>query len=398
MTPGVASRRHKVGRLAALSDDCNRTESAKMPVRAQNRARTKSSGMVRSRAVQARLCRIAAAVVAAAVVVAGAAIPAAGGPGSAQDLRRQDETLERRSGSALLELYALDSALGRANSELAAVRGRARAVAAEQARVRKRLSVAVQTLEAAELMLADRLRGLYEQGDADPLEILLGARTVEDALAGLDGLQFAAEHDKVIVARTKAARASLLELARKLRGRREELRSLTAAAEARAGALARRRAERSAFVAELERQQRLNAAQIGALERRAQAAQAKARALAPVSAGAPLAAPAGSEIPIASPSTPAPPPAAEGGRTLTVTATAYSLPGRTATGIPVAWGVVAVDPAVIPLGTRMTIPGYGEGVAADVGPAVRGAKIDLWFPSRSQALTWGVRTVTITLR
>jgi 3D (Asp-Asp-Asp) domain-containing protein len=45
----------------------------------------------------------------------------------------------------------------------------------------------------------------------------------------------------------------------------------------------------------------------------------------------------------------------------------------------------------------MTVPGYGEGVAADVGPAIRGAKIDLWFPSVAQALNWGVRTVTITL-
>ena len=85
------------------------------------------------------------------------------------------------------------------------------------------------------------------------------------------------------------------------------------------------------------------------------------------------------------------------GRTLQVSSTGYSLPGRTATGIPVGWGVIAVDPAVIPLGTRLTIPGYGEGVAADTGSAVRGATIDLWFPSLGQARAWGRRTVTITL-
>ena len=84
-------------------------------------------------------------------------------------------------------------------------------------------------------------------------------------------------------------------------------------------------------------------------------------------------------------------------RTITVSATGYALPGTTATGIPVGWGVVAVDPAVIPLGTRMTVPGYGEAVAADVGSAVRGAEIDLWFPSLAQAQQWGRRTVTITL-
>ena len=56
--------------------------------------------------------------------------------------------------------------------------------------------------------------------------------------------------------------------------------------------------------------------------------------------------------------------------------------GTTATGVPVGWGTVAVDPSVIPLGTRLTIPGYGDGVAADTGPAVQGATVDLWFPDR----------------
>ena len=82
---------------------------------------------------------------------------------------------------------------------------------------------------------------------------------------------------------------------------------------------------------------------------------------------------------------------------ITVTATGYSLPGHTATGLPVGPGIVAVDPSVIPLGTRMTIPGYGEGVAADTGSAVQGLTIDLWFPTLADALAWGRRTVTITL-
>ena len=86
-----------------------------------------------------------------------------------------------------------------------------------------------------------------------------------------------------------------------------------------------------------------------------------------------------------------------GGRVLTVGATGYALSGTTATGMPVGWGVVAVDPSVIPLGTRMSIPGYGEGVAADTGSAIQGATIDVWFPSASQALAWGRRTVTVTL-
>jgi 3D (Asp-Asp-Asp) domain-containing protein len=80
---------------------------------------------------------------------------------------------------------------------------------------------------------------------------------------------------------------------------------------------------------------------------------------------------------------------------MTVTATGYCLKGTTATGLPVGPGIVAVDPSVIPLGTRMTIPGYGEGVAADTGSGVPGARIDVWMSSCQDAASF-TRTVTIT--
>ena len=91
-------------------------------------------------------------------------------------------------------------------------------------------------------------------------------------------------------------------------------------------------------------------------------------------------------------STPAP---AAGGRTITVTATGYAMGGRTSAGLTTGWGVAAVDPSVIPLGSHLIVPGYGEAVAADTGGAVVGATIDLWFPTTAQANAWGRRTVTV---
>jgi 3D (Asp-Asp-Asp) domain-containing protein len=82
---------------------------------------------------------------------------------------------------------------------------------------------------------------------------------------------------------------------------------------------------------------------------------------------------------------------------LKVDAVAYYLPGKTALGVPVGKGVVAVDPKLIPLGTKLHVPGYGPGLAADVGYAIKGRVIDLWFPSTARARTWGRRTVTITI-
>ena len=80
---------------------------------------------------------------------------------------------------------------------------------------------------------------------------------------------------------------------------------------------------------------------------------------------------------------------------MSVSATGYCLRGTTATGLPVGPGIVAVDPTVIPLGTRMTIPGYGEGVAADIGGAIKGARIDVWIASCAKAAAF-TRTATIT--
>lgn len=58
-------------------------------------------------------------------------------------------------------------------------------------------------------------------------------------------------------------------------------------------------------------------------------------------------------------------------------------------------GIVAVDPTVIPLGTKMYIPGYGYGVAADVGSAIKGDTIDVAFDSREEALRFGRRDLVI---
>jgi len=64
----------------------------------------------------------------------------------------------------------------------------------------------------------------------------------------------------------------------------------------------------------------------------------------------------------------------------------------------VAYGVAAVDPAVIPLGTHLTVPGYGDAVAADTGSAIRGTRIDVWLPTVERARAWGTRTVTVTIQ
>lgn len=69
--------------------------------------------------------------------------------------------------------------------------------------------------------------------------------------------------------------------------------------------------------------------------------------------------------------------------------------GRTAMGIRAEYGTVAVDPRVIPLGTRVFVEGYGYAIAADKGSAIKGNRIDLCFGARSTALHFGRQSVKV---
>jgi 3D (Asp-Asp-Asp) domain-containing protein len=96
-------------------------------------------------------------------------------------------------------------------------------------------------------------------------------------------------------------------------------------------------------------------------------------------------------------------------RELIITATAYTAgpestgkrPGHpayglTATGTRVKSGqTIAVDPRVIPLGSKVLIHDLGEFVAEDTGGAIRGDRIDLYMDSVEEALEWGVRKVRV---
>lgn len=82
-------------------------------------------------------------------------------------------------------------------------------------------------------------------------------------------------------------------------------------------------------------------------------------------------------------------------RAIEVRATAYTGGGRTASGTVPREGTVAVDPGVIPLGSRVYIEGYGYGTALDTGGAIRGDRVDLYFDTYREVEDWGVRYVRV---
>ena len=86
-------------------------------------------------------------------------------------------------------------------------------------------------------------------------------------------------------------------------------------------------------------------------------------------------------------------------RTLNVEATAYTAYNSyslTSTGQKPTWGTIAVDPRVIPYGTKIYIPEFGNTfIANDTGGAIKGNKIDIFMNTKKECYNWGRRTIEI---
>src|SRR5437763_6544482 len=319
-----------------------------------------------------------------AVVVLGVpALGLAGGGHSAASLRAANARPDAASRWAVLELSSLAARPGGARSRLASLGRQAETLRAGRASLTAQLAVARHGNRIAQRALAQRLRTVYEQGDVEPLEILLGSRNLDEAITGLESLSRMSAQSRDVLVQLEHARRALTTATARLVERQAALEAATLQARATADSLTRMRAARSAYINGLAATRRMNERELAALVAEAQAARLRSEEVAKAAAAA---------APVAVSER-----SAGAGRAISVVATGYSMPGTTSTGLSVGWGVAAVDPSVIPLGTHMTVPGYGEAVAADTGGAVVGATIDLWFPTVAQANAWGRRSVTIVL-
>jgi 3D (Asp-Asp-Asp) domain-containing protein len=310
------------------------------------------------------------------LTAASAALAAPGTTGRRQS-SGSGQRLDTRTQQAVLSLYALDSRLQAWRARVASLEAAAAALQQRSATLRDELGAARTTLHVSQHQLGLNLRTLYERGNVDPVAVMLGATSLTNGIQQLDDLSRVADESRRIVAATTAAQGRLTRSRLNLAAEARRLARSLAAARQAEREVASTAAARAAYVSSLRARQHLQATQVNKVVATAHTAEQKTRQLQPKTA-------------------PAPPPAA-GGRKLVVSATCYDLPGRTATGMPVGRGVVAVDPSVIPLGSRLYIPGYGDGIAADVGGGIRGNIIDLWFPTYAECAAWGRRTVTITV-
>ncbi len=292
-----------------------------------------------------------------------------------------------RERAALIELFATDAALAHARESEGAAQARLARVHGDLLGIRGRLATARANQRAAQRALARRLNDIYRARPLDALGVLLAARSWTDISDGLDLLDRLSRSDSLLVRSARRWHATLQSQSRTLRAAEARARAQQTAWEARAAELERADQAQRTLLAQLRRAH-VRALKVLAATASRDVVRAR-KVVRPQPHGG------GSEI---TPLPPAPPaPSLTAGSTLSVAATAYSLPGHTASGLPVGQGICATDPRVIPLGTRFDVPGYGICVAADTGGSVVGRTIDIWMPS-AQAAVYGSQTITITFR
>lgn len=346
------------------------------------------------------------ATLAAGVLITGST-PSSGVAETAPSLQAQADSLGDSESAALLALYSAESSLTRAQADLSRLEATSAQLAEAEESAERQATVVRRSLAVSQKRVAALLRDLYVQGEPDPISVILGATSLDEAVAGIEGLSRATALNErlAIEAGQRARRLGRLQVS--LGHQRASLNRSRSAARDGAARLATAVAGRRETIAAIRRNQSLTAQRLIALEERAREAERLSADLTanstPAGAGTSSSGPPpddAAELPAtSSPVSPSAgsPSTSAGSRTFVADAVAYHLPGNTASGLPVGVGVIAVDPTVIPLGTRVFIPGYGPAVAADVGTAIKGNIIDLWMPSTAQARAWGRRTVTITI-
>ncbi len=328
------------------------------------------------------------------------------------------EHLDAQKDQASLSLMLLEGRLQAAEDRTAAVDARVTELEQATEAAAGRREQAREDAGAVRARLADRLREGYKSGSVGWLQLLftsedlgellqrarLLGRVVDSEAQLLDEVKAKGDAEGRAVAELESLRAEEAKSLESLKESRRELAQSASEQEALVAELGGRLEQARTQVEEArERMATLNREQVAARgDSRADSEQAADSGGGSNSAGSTngdsgtKAPPAASEGTVRSNPVSAGAPRS-GGRQIEAKVTAYALPGTTATGMPVGYGIIAVDPRVIPLGTRLYVPGYGEGIAADTGSAVKGNVVDVWLPSRDEALDWGIKHLTVTV-
>ncbi len=306
-------------------------------------------------------------------------------------MQSRSQQLDQNYRQALTDLVSVDSEVSRYSSEINDAGKRQADVEAEVQAQQGRLDQVKQQLADRQAVLDNRLRGSYKSDDTSYLGVVMDSENFSDFLNRVDAINEIADSDKHLIDSINNAKKSVENNLAGLAAKQQELSNLVGDLNSAQQNLVAARQQQQGVVSSIQGQKQANDSQLAQLQSQAAGIEAKMSQEQTQAAANNPAVNNGSGDGGSSYS---PPPA--GGTSITVVATAYCMAGSTATGMPVGRGIIAVDPNVIPLGTRVHVSGYGDAIAADTGGAIVGNRIDVWLPC-SEAYAWGARTVTVTI-
>lgn len=245
-----------------------------------------------------------------------------------------------------------------------------------------------------------RLRALYiSGGGSNYLDVILGSKTLSDFVSSLDSISTIMKYDNNLASQLKEQTDNIAKQKDALNNENKRLSALKSSNEATLANLNNDIKQQNQFLAQatakennlIAQQKARDAAAEKARELAAQQAANASKQVAsnnPNSTSSPIAINRGGSSPIGF------------SNVLDMQATAYSDDGFTASGArttrnPNGYSTIAVDPRVIPLGSKVYVEGYGYAIASDIGGAIQGNIIDLFVPSIDEANNWGRRSVKV---
>ncbi|MDD5448204.1 MAG: 3D domain-containing protein [Actinomycetota bacterium] len=270
----------------------------------------------------------------------------------------------------LLKLVNFDQEINSLEERIGSLEEESQNIASRIAEIQAEIKKKQQVVSRKKKALLSRLRKIYINGRTSKLELLLISDDISDFLAGAEMIEKVTQDDSRLLAEARRERGKLETLVSTLQQKEKQIEEKKSEMESRKRALEKSRANRESLLAGAGGQRQT-------LQQQATEVKSKFTEL----------------------NLPQPPPR-ESAKVLFMVATGYSpqepgLSDTTATGLKAQRGVVAVDPRVIPLGTRLYVEGYGSAIAADTGSAIKGNRIDLCFDTLEEVRSYGKRKVRV---
>ncbi len=233
----------------------------------------------------------------------------------------------------------------------------------------------------SQTVLEHRLKNIYKYGQTNVFEVIFSAKNLNDLVNRISYLNKIAKLDKKILIQNEKKKLELEQIQKELKNKQDELQSTKDYYQDSKDNFLAKKGEKNNFLAKLRQDKSKSQEIIDNLEAQAAAVQNRMARLQTPSRGGISGVPTGS---------------------LRMLATGYCPDcgngnGRTASGLKAGYGIAAVDPAVIPLGTKLSISGYGKAIAADTGGAIKGNRIDLCFNTHAEANAFGKKWVIVTI-